>query len=259
MSISRKKHKSELGALKDVMGRLVEGSLIVPKALLALWAGAGVVPLDVYEEGDNLVIKASLPGIKPEELNIEVCGNILTITGESKLETERKEENYFLSERRYGQFSRSVALPYEVKVDKVEAEFEEGILTLTMPKAVTTQGKKYTVKLTKNVEESKAKTPEAKAEKPEAKVEKKVAKSEVKTEKSEVKAETPEIKAEKPVAKAHKPEAKAHKPAVKAEKPTQKIEKPMKKSQKPAAKIEKPEVKAELPEKKAETQDAKAG
>jgi HSP20 family protein len=242
MLISRKKHTSESGSLKNAMGRLIEGSLILPQALLALWAGTGVVPLDVYEEGDNLVIKASLPGIKPEDLNIEVCGNILTISGESRLETERKEENYFLSERHYGQFSRSVTLPYEVKVDEVNAEFEDGILTLTLPKAVTTQGKKYTVKLTTNVGESKAKaeTPQAKAEKPEAKVEKKVAKSQVKPDKPGVNVEKPETKAETPEIKIEKPEPKAEKPAVKVEKPEVKAEKPV-------VNAEKLETKAETP------------
>ena len=93
-----------------------------------------------------MLVKASLPGIKPEDLNIEVRDNVLIISGETKLETERKEENYFLNERRYGQFRRSVALPYAVKVEQAEAEIKDGILTLTLPKGEEAKPRHISVK-----------------------------------------------------------------------------------------------------------------
>jgi HSP20 family protein len=195
--------------LKETLERLIGDSFILPLALPAFWA-AGTIPLDIYEEGNNLVVKALLPpGIKPEDLDIEVDENVLMISGEIKLEMLRKRENYFLNERRYGQVRRSVTLPYDVKVDQVEARLKVGILTLTLPKAETTKGKKIALK-----PEVKAEVPEAKAEKPEAKVEV-----------PKVKAEVPEAKAEKPEAKAGKPKAKAGKPKAKVEMPEVKAEK----------------------------------
>jgi HSP20 family protein len=160
MTISSRNKTNELVTLGDAIGRLIEDSLIWPLALTSHFTGSGTIPLDVYEEGNNLVVKASLPGIKPEDLNIEVRENVLTVSGETKLETERKGKDFLLNERRYGQFRRSVALPYDIKVDKVEAEFEDGILTLTLPKAETTKGKKISVK-----QKAKADKPKAKADK----------------------------------------------------------------------------------------------
>jgi HSP20 family protein len=160
MSNTRRKSSNELPPFRKIMGRLVEDSLLLPLALPTLWSGADMIPLDVYEEGDNLVIKASLPGIKPENLNIEVRENILTISGEANEEVERKSKGYLLNERSYGKFSRSVALPYEIKVNKVEADFEDGILTLTLPKAESTKTRKITLKT-----KEKAVKPEVKVEK----------------------------------------------------------------------------------------------
>ena len=166
MSSLRMKPSNELVSLRDAMSRLVEDSFLLPLALPAHWSNSGVIPLEVFEEGNSLVVKASLPGIKPEDLNIEIRDNILMISGETRRETERKEEDYFLNERRYGQFRRSLALPYDVKVDKVNAGFEDGILTLTLPKTEATKGKKISVKPKTRVEK-----PKVKAEKPEAKKE----------------------------------------------------------------------------------------
>ncbi len=174
MSISRLKPSNELASLKDALGRLITDSVLGPLAIPSLLTGTGVVLLDVYEQGNNLIIKASLPGIKPEDLNIEACENVLIISGQTKRGKERKEEDYFINERRSGQFRRSVPLPYDIEVDKVEAEFEDGTLTLTLPKAETAKGKMISV------------TPKAKAETPKAKVQK-----------PKAKAGTPKAKAEK--------------------------------------------------------------
>ncbi len=227
MSILPKKPSNETVSLKNVVSRLVEDSFFLPQALLAYWNGDRTIPLDVYEEDDNLMIKASLPGIKAEDLHIEVHRDVLTISGQTQQETKRKEEDYILNERHYGQFKRSVVLPYNVQVDQVEAEFEDGILTLILPKMVATKGKKVSIK------------PKVKAEKPE-----------MKAEKPEKKAETPEGKGEKPVTKAEKPEAIT-------EQPKAKVEKPKAKTVKPKAKAENPQTKAVQPEANGELSEAK--
>jgi len=146
MSILNRKQSNEMVSLRDAMDRLVEDSFLLPRTMLDLWTGDGSILLDMYEENNNLVVKASLPGLKPEDLNIEVQDDVLTISGKTNEEVNRKESGYFLNERRSGQFRRSVTLPYEVKADKAEAVFENGILTLTLPKVGTTQSKKITVK-----------------------------------------------------------------------------------------------------------------
>jgi HSP20 family protein len=204
--------------LKDAVSRLIGDSFVVSLALPALWA-AGMIPLDIYEDGNNLVVKALLPpGIDPEDLDIEVSENDLTISAQSELKMVHKQGNYSLNERRFGQVARSVTLPCSVKDEQVEARFKDGILTLTLPKAETSKGKKISLK-----PEAKVENEEAKSEKPEAKAEKPV----VKAEKPEPKAEKPVVKADQPEVKAVKPETKAEKPEVKAGKPEPKADKPV--------------------------------
>ena len=146
MAILHRKQTNDLMSLKDAMNRLVEDSIYLPRTMLDLWTSDGSVLLDMFEENNNLVVKATVPGIKPEDLNIEVHENVLTISGETKEEVNRKEGDYLLNERRLGQFRRSVTLPYDVKVEKAEADFENGILTLTLPKAETMHAKKIAIK-----------------------------------------------------------------------------------------------------------------
>jgi len=106
----------------------------------------GDLPVDMYQTADDVVVKAALPGIKPEEVDITITGDTLTIRGEQKEEQEVKEDDYFYKERRYGTFSRSVAMPVKVKSDKAEAVFENGVLTLTLPKAEEIKPKQIKVK-----------------------------------------------------------------------------------------------------------------
>ena len=102
--------------------------------------------LDVAEQEDKYIVKASVPGIKPEDVEITLTDNVLTIKGETKDEQERKEENYHLRERRFGSFMRSIALPNSVDADKIEAVNEHGVLTLTLPKATAVKPKRIEVK-----------------------------------------------------------------------------------------------------------------
>ncbi|HYE78929.1 MAG TPA: Hsp20/alpha crystallin family protein [bacterium] len=109
--------------------------------------GAFPLPLEILEQGNALVVKAQVPGIRPEDLNIQVKDDLLTITGETRQDEERKDQNYFVREHRYGRFERSALLPYPVQQDAIDAVLENGILTLTLPKAPQTMGQRIPVRL----------------------------------------------------------------------------------------------------------------
>ena len=91
-------------------------------------------PVDIFENADNIVLKAELPGIDPKDVEIRVEDNTLYLKGERKFEKEVKEENYHRVERSYGSFARSFSLPNSIAADKVVADYKDGLLTLTMPK-----------------------------------------------------------------------------------------------------------------------------
>jgi HSP20 family protein len=91
--------------------------------------------IDISEDDNNIFIDAEIPGVKKEDINISLQDNILTIKGEKKsLKEDKKDKNYFRSERSYGSFTRSFTLPAEVNPDKVEAKFEDGILNVSISK-----------------------------------------------------------------------------------------------------------------------------
>ena len=102
--------------------------------------------VDVYETDEDVVVKASVPGVDPEELDISITGDTLTIKGETRAEEEVEEENYVYRERRYGAFSRSMTIPTSVEADEADAEFEDGVLTLRLPKAEEVKPKTIKVK-----------------------------------------------------------------------------------------------------------------
>jgi HSP20 family protein len=89
--------------------------------------------VDVVRSPDELVVRANVPGVKPDEVKIVVEGDVLTVSGEHQEEKEQKRENYVRRERRYGSFSRSIALPSGVKADDIEATSEDGVLELKVP------------------------------------------------------------------------------------------------------------------------------
>lgn len=92
--------------------------------------------LDIFEKDGNLVIQADLPGLKPEEIEVTLEDGGLLIRGERKAESETKEENYYRMERSYGHFSRVVPLPDGIKPEQIQARFTNGVLEITLPKAV---------------------------------------------------------------------------------------------------------------------------
>ncbi len=135
-------------SLHNVMDRLFDDSFVRPDVWFAPLSVADLA-VDVYETKDDVVVKAALPGIKPEQVDITISGNILSIRGESNEQNEVKEKDYVRKERRYGSFSRTVTLPDGLKGDKADATFENGMLTLRIPKSEETKPKTIKVKAKK--------------------------------------------------------------------------------------------------------------
>jgi HSP20 family protein len=102
--------------------------------------------VDVSETESNFVVKASIPGINPDDLDISFSDNTLTIRGESRDEHVEENERFHLRERRFGQFMRTIALPLAVDADHIEAQHENGVLTLTLPKAEETKPRKISIR-----------------------------------------------------------------------------------------------------------------
>jgi len=115
------------------------------------WAPA----IEVFEKEDKFVVKAELPGMKEEDIDISVVGDTLTVKGERKAESEVKEEDYYCCERSYGSFSRSIAVPSNVDAKKIEANYEDGVLEVSLPKAPEVKPKKIAVSAKKKEEASK--------------------------------------------------------------------------------------------------------
>lgn len=101
--------------------------------------------IDVFEKGDRFVVKAELPGVKEEDIDVSVIDNILTIKGEKKTESDVKEEDYHRREFPYGRFFRAIGLPVDVDANKIEASYEDGVLEITLPKAAKVKPRKVTV------------------------------------------------------------------------------------------------------------------
>jgi HSP20 family protein len=114
-----------------------------PAAALRMHAPA----LDVYEEKDQVVVKAELPGLSKDDIEVNLSGSTLTIKGEKKKEEEIEEKDYYRCERSYGSFARSLELPSEVKADQISASFKNGVLEIRMPKTEEAKKKETKVKI----------------------------------------------------------------------------------------------------------------
>lgn len=125
---------SEFGSLRRAMDHVFDDFPV------RTWRANGEVseltfPIDLYETGDSVVVKAVIPGMTAEEVDISVQGDALTIKGETKHEEEAKDGGWYRREIRYGAFSRTVPLPVRVDYGKADAKFKDGILTVKLPKA----------------------------------------------------------------------------------------------------------------------------
>lgn len=141
-SMSRWEPFKEMMTLRQAMDRLFEDSFV--RAPRGLDGGTYYLPLDIYTTKDSVIIRASVPGVKPEEVEITVEGSTVTIRGETKVPPE--EGTFLLQEQRYGPFTRAIDLAIPVQPDKAEAKFENGVLTLTVPKAEEIKPKVIKVK-----------------------------------------------------------------------------------------------------------------
>jgi HSP20 family protein len=134
MAIERWDPFREAISLRDAMNELLQESFVRPGGMPAQ-GGYATLPLDVCETENEFVVKAALPGIKPDDVQITIHGDTLTIRGESKAEEDKRGEHWHLRERWSGAFQRSVSLATPVDSDKAQARYEHGVLTLTLPKS----------------------------------------------------------------------------------------------------------------------------
>jgi HSP20 family protein len=107
-------------------------------------------PVDIFEDENDIVLKAELPGVDPKDVEVKVEDNTLYLKGERKFEKEVKEENYHRVERSYGSFARSFSLPNSINAEKVKAEYKDGLLTLTLPKREEAKPKTIKIDVSKN-------------------------------------------------------------------------------------------------------------
>ncbi len=114
-----------------------------------LFSGEGEIwpSIDVLEDKKNIIVKAEIPGMDPSDFDISISDNILTIKGEKKQEKEEKDKNFYMMERQYGTFVRSIALPVEVDEEKVDASYKNGVLKIVIPKKKESKESKIKVKV----------------------------------------------------------------------------------------------------------------
>jgi HSP20 family protein len=145
----------EMVTLRQAMDRLFEDSFVSPLSLRTFNGEAVAPPLDVHQTADEIVVTAALPGIKPEDVDITITGQTLSIRGEFKADEEISRDQYLYRERRYGTFNRQIQLPVRVQGDAASATFENGLLTLSIPKAEEVKPRQIQVKAApKQVESS---------------------------------------------------------------------------------------------------------
>ncbi len=144
-NLTRWEPMREMMTLREAMDQLFNDAFTRPRGTST--SGVSIVPaFDLYETEDEVVVKANLPGMKAEDVQISVTNGILTLRGEVKQETEKKEATWHLFERRSGAFERSVSLPTDVQTDKAKADFEDGVLTISLPKAETVKPRTISIK-----------------------------------------------------------------------------------------------------------------
>ena len=146
-NLTRWEPTREMMTLRDAMDRLFDDAFTRPFSLTRDGGSRWSSPvIDMYETNNDVVVKAALPGLKADEVQINVTDEILTIKGETKHEEDRKDKSWHIREHRWGAFERSVRLPTGVISAKARADFENGILTITMPKSEELKPKTVTIK-----------------------------------------------------------------------------------------------------------------
>ena len=135
MAIVRWDPFRDLISIQDRMNRLFEQTLARTREEEGIAASTWMPAVDIYETPDQVVMKAELPGLTREDIEINVRDNTLSLRGQRKFEKDVKEENYLRIERAYGSFQRSFTLPVTIQQDKIKAVFRDGVLEMSLPKA----------------------------------------------------------------------------------------------------------------------------
>ncbi len=133
----------EMMTLREAMDRLFDDAFTRPISTSGV---SGSPAIDMYQTNDAVIVKASLPGMKADDVQISVTGDMLTLRGETKQEQEQKDVTYHIREQRVGMFERTMLLPTMVQTEKGKADFENGILTITLPKAESAKPKTISIK-----------------------------------------------------------------------------------------------------------------
>ncbi len=146
MTITRFSPMTDFVSLREAMDRLFEDSIIKPTPWTGLAAGQIAVPVDLWETNDAYHLRADLPGLAPDAIDINVTSESVSIAGETKAPADVSKDGWLRQERRMGRFQRAFTLPVQIDPDGVKASFEHGVLDLVLPKA--DQVKPRTIKVT---------------------------------------------------------------------------------------------------------------
>jgi HSP20 family protein len=153
----------ELRNLQDEMTRLFTGSRPVLLGQEDMAHGGWAPNVDIYEDKDRLILEAELPGMKRDDFDISVENNVITLSGERKFEKKTGGDNYHRVERSYGSFTRSFTLPQTVTADGATADFENGVLRVSLPKREETKARKIEISTTGSGSEQKTIEAESKS------------------------------------------------------------------------------------------------
>ncbi len=141
-NLTRWEPARKMMTLREAMNRLFDDAFTHPLSIRDSWSAPAI---DMYQTDDEVIVKAAMPGIKADEVQINITGDVLTLKSEVKHEEEQRDKAWHIREQRWGSFQRSVTLPTNVVSDKAKAEFENGILTITLPKAEGVRPKTITI------------------------------------------------------------------------------------------------------------------
>jgi len=144
-SVVRWQPLRDMITLREAMDHMFGDAMVRPGGEEAF--GAGGPAVDMYQTADDVIVKATVPGLAPEDIDVSITGDTLTIKGEFKEEDKVEKDQYVYQERRFGQFCRQMTLPTRVKHDKAKADFENGVLTLRLPKAEEAKPKSIKIKV----------------------------------------------------------------------------------------------------------------
>jgi len=131
----------DITSLRDEMNRLFSRTIGEGSSSGAAWTP----PVDIFDTSEAIVLRAELPGLSPDDIDIEIDDNVLTLKGERRFEETVEDGRYYRLERAYGHFQRSVTLPQGVKADQITADFDQGVLTVRVPKAEEVKPRKIAV------------------------------------------------------------------------------------------------------------------